>query len=108
MKQIWGAILTVALAAPAWAAEPGGRELVAHVERLLWGKTNQGLAEMTVVTPRWTRTLGLRFWMERPERTFTSASSRRPRRPASARCASGRKCGITCPRSSAPSRSRPR
>ena len=70
MRQIWGAILTVALAAPAWAAEPGGRELVAHVERLLWGKTNQGLAEMTVVTPRWTRTLELRFWMERPERTF--------------------------------------
>jgi outer membrane lipoprotein-sorting protein len=70
MRKIWLVILTVALAAPAWAAEPGGRELVAHVERLLWGKTNQGLAEMTVVTPRWTRTLELRFWMERPERTF--------------------------------------
>lgn len=70
MRQIWGAILAVALAAPAWAAEPTGQELVAHIERLLWGKTNQGLAEMTVVTPRWTRTLELRFWMERPERTF--------------------------------------
>jgi len=51
-------------------AEPGGRELVAHVEQLLWGKTNQGLAEMTVATPRWTRALVLRFWMDRPERTF--------------------------------------
>jgi len=57
-------------AAGAGAAEPTGRELVAHVERLLWGKTNQGLAEMTVVTPRWTRTLELRFWMERPKQTF--------------------------------------
>jgi outer membrane lipoprotein-sorting protein len=51
-------------------AEPSGEELVAHVERLLWGKTNQGSAEMTVVTPRWQRTLTLRFWMERPEHTF--------------------------------------
>lgn len=70
MRQLWLVILIFALASPTWAEEPSGRELVAHVERLLWGKTNQGLAEMTVVTPRWTRTLELRFWMERPERTF--------------------------------------
>jgi len=56
--------------APVYGAEPTGQELVAHVERLLWGRTNQGFAEMTVVTPRWTRTLELRFWMERPTRTF--------------------------------------
>jgi len=58
------------LATNAVAAEPGGRKLVAHVEQLLWGKTNQGPAEMTVATPRWTRTLMLRFRMDRPERTF--------------------------------------
>ena len=58
------------VAGSAQAAAPTGQELVAHVERLLWGKTNQGTAEMTVVTPRWERKIELRFWMERPERTF--------------------------------------
>lgn len=52
------------------AADPTGRELVAHVEQLLWGKTNQGVAEMTVTTPRWERKLNMRFWMDRPNRTF--------------------------------------
>lgn len=52
------------------AAEPSGYELVEHVERLLWGKTNYGLSEMTVTTPRWERTLKMRFWMDRPERTL--------------------------------------
>lgn len=52
------------------AAEPSGYELVEHVERLLWGKTNQGVSEMTVTTPRWTRTLKLRFWMDRPRYTL--------------------------------------
>lgn len=64
---LWACML---VAGPAQAAEPTGQELVAHVERLLWGKTNQGLAEMTVITPRWERKIELRFWMERPERTF--------------------------------------
>jgi len=66
----WALVACVLLATAVEGAEPAGRELVAHVERLLWGKTNQGLAEMTVVTPRWSRTLVLRFWMERPTRTF--------------------------------------
>lgn len=61
-------LLSFARAVP--AAEPSGRDLVAEVEQHLWGKTNAGLAEMTVITPRWQRTLLLRFWMERPERTF--------------------------------------
>ena len=52
------------------AKPPSGRELVEHVERLLWGKTSYGVSEMTVITPRWTRTLKLRFWMDRPERTL--------------------------------------
>lgn len=47
-----------------------GRDLVEHVERLLWGKTNQGMSEMTVTTPRWTRTLTMRFWMDRPRYTL--------------------------------------
>lgn len=56
--------------APAFAVEPNGHELVEHVERLLWGKTNTGLSEMTVTTPSWTRTLKLRFWMDRPRYTL--------------------------------------
>ena len=58
------------LAGAAPAAEPSGHELVGHVERLLWGKTNHGVSEMTVTTPRWTRTLKLRFWMDRPHYTL--------------------------------------
>lgn len=55
---------------PVVAADPTGQELIAHVERTMWGKTNQGVAEMMVITPRWQRKLDLRFWMERPDRTF--------------------------------------
>ncbi len=54
----------------AQGAEPTGRDLVEHVERLLWGKTNYGVSEMTVTTPRWTRTLKMRFWMDRPRYTL--------------------------------------
>lgn len=52
------------------ATEPTGRELIEHIERLLWGKTNQGDSEMTIITPRWERKLEMRYWMDRPERTF--------------------------------------
>ena len=40
------------------------------VEKLLWGSTVQGEYEMTIATPRWQRTLGLRLWMDRPRRSF--------------------------------------
>jgi hypothetical protein len=65
-----GATLLAVALPVAGAAEPSGRELVEHVERLLWGRTNQGLSEMTVITPSWQRTMQLRFWMDRPERTL--------------------------------------
>lgn len=64
---LFGAALAVQTAI---AAEPTGRELIEHVERTLWGRTNHGVSEMTVVTPSWQRTLRLHFWMERPARTF--------------------------------------
>lgn len=69
---LFRAIVAGALLAGASAhgAEPTGHELVEHVERLLWGKTNQGVSEMTVTTPRWTRTLQLRYWMDRPRYTL--------------------------------------
>jgi outer membrane lipoprotein-sorting protein len=59
----------------AFAQEPTGRELLEHVEQLLWGKTLQGGYEMTITTPRWQRTLGLRVWMERPKRSFVRVLS---------------------------------
>jgi outer membrane lipoprotein-sorting protein len=52
------------------AEEPGGREILDRVERLLWGSTVQGEYEMTITTPRWQRSLGLRVWMDRPKRSF--------------------------------------
>jgi outer membrane lipoprotein-sorting protein len=51
-------------------ATPSGRDIVERVEDLLWSKTVQGDFEMTITTPRWTRRLELRSWMERPKRSF--------------------------------------
>jgi outer membrane lipoprotein-sorting protein len=47
-----------------------GREILDRAESLLWGKTMQGEFEMSIATPRWQRTLGMRVWMERPKRSF--------------------------------------
>jgi len=68
--RVVAALLLVLALGLAQAAEPSGEELVAHVEQLLWGQTSQGAAEMTIVTPRWQRSLKLRFWMDRPDRSF--------------------------------------
>ena len=64
------AILVSLAALPARAQEPDGREILDRVENLLWGKTLQGEFEMSITTPRWQRTLGLRVWMDRPKRSF--------------------------------------
>jgi outer membrane lipoprotein-sorting protein len=64
------ALVASALAVPARAQQPSGRDIVERVERLLWASTMQGEFEMSVVTPRWSRTLSLRVWMERPTRSF--------------------------------------
>lgn len=63
-------VFAFALAAPAAAQEPSARAILDRVETLLWGKTSQGEYEMSITTPRWQRTLGLRVWMERPRRSF--------------------------------------
>jgi outer membrane lipoprotein-sorting protein len=47
-----------------------GRDIVDRVEKLLWGRTVRGDYEMTITTPRWQRTLALRVWMDRPQRSF--------------------------------------
>lgn len=58
------------VAAAAQAAEPSGNEIIARVEKLLWGRTLQGEFEMQVKTKTWQRTLQLRVWMDRPDRSF--------------------------------------
>ncbi len=47
-----------------------GQEIVRRVENLLWGKTSVGRYRMRITTPHWRRTLELRVWMDRPEKTF--------------------------------------
>jgi len=47
-----------------------GREIVAAVESRLWGSTVSGKYEMTITTPYWKRTLMLRMWMRRPDKSF--------------------------------------
>lgn len=64
------AALLMLLSSAVVAQEPPGREILDRVEQLLWGKTVQGEYEMTISTPRWQRTLGLRVWIERPKRSF--------------------------------------
>lgn len=66
----FAASLLVLLGGAAAAQEPAGREILDRVEQLLWGNTVQGDYEMTISTPRWQRTLGLRVWIERPRRSF--------------------------------------
>jgi outer membrane lipoprotein-sorting protein len=57
------------------AQDPSGRDILDRVERLLWGNSVQGEYEMSITTPRWQRTLGLRVWMERPNRSFVRIMS---------------------------------
>ena len=67
------AIVSLLLTPIAWSTgpdAPSGRDIVDQVESLLWSRTLQGDFEMTIATPRWTRTLALRAWMERPKRSF--------------------------------------
>lgn len=64
------ATLAFIAALHAHADEPTGRHVLERVENLLWAKTLQGRYEMSIVTPRWQRTLALRVWMDRPKRTF--------------------------------------
>jgi outer membrane lipoprotein-sorting protein len=64
------ATFLLALASPSLGQERSGRDIVERVENLLWSKTMQGEFEMTIATPRWTRTLGLRAWLDRPKRSF--------------------------------------
>ena len=58
-----------AATAPA-EAQRSADEIIDRAEAALWGKTLQARLTMTVATPRWTRTLELVAWIERPRRSF--------------------------------------
>ena len=60
----------LALDFSASAQEPSARDVLDHVESLLWGNTVEGEYEMTITTPRWQRTLVLHAWMDRPKHSF--------------------------------------
>jgi outer membrane lipoprotein-sorting protein len=71
LLRLAGAVPLAALATAGVRAQPPeGRDILDKVEKLLWGSTVQGEYEMTIATPRWQRTLGLRLWMDRPRRSF--------------------------------------
>ena len=61
---------TLAPLASARAQEPSAQEIIDRAENALWGKTLQANLTMTVATPRWTRTVELTTWIERPRRSF--------------------------------------
>jgi hypothetical protein len=64
-------LLSILIGVGAAANEvPDGREIIEHVESLIWGRTLQADLEMTIATPRWQRTLALRAAIERPRRSF--------------------------------------
>jgi hypothetical protein len=45
-------------------------EILRRSENALWGKTMRTEVDMTIVTPSWQRTLGLKVWMDRPNNSF--------------------------------------
>ena len=66
-------ILVIGVALPRGglhAQEPPAQEIIDRAESSLWGKTLQAQLTMTVTTSRWTRTLELSAWIERPRRSF--------------------------------------
>ena len=68
-------VLIVRLAGGSSAQEPTARDVIDRAETALWGKTLQSQLTMTVTTPRWTRTLELAAWIERPRRSFIRISA---------------------------------
>jgi len=52
------------------AKELDGRDIVSEVEKKLWGNTSQGRYEMTITTAYWKRTLKMKVWMQRPDKSF--------------------------------------
>lgn len=71
-KHILAGVVALMAVSPAYsiAAAIDGKTIVSRVEKLLWGRTSEGEYEMIITTPHWSRTLKLRSWMQRPDKTF--------------------------------------
>ena len=67
---IWLLVAGVAPLSAGGAQQLDARTVVDRAESALWGRTLQSDLTMTVTTPRWTRTLELAVWIERPRRSF--------------------------------------
>ena len=63
-------IANAALPSIGVAQELEARSIVDRAESALWGTTLRSELTMTVTTPRWTRTLELAVWIERPRRSL--------------------------------------
>lgn len=62
--------MALLLATTAMAGPVTALEVVERADTALWGKTLKADFEMTIVTPAWKRTLGMRVWMDRPAKSF--------------------------------------
>lgn len=63
-------VLTIAFAGATNASPPDAQDLVNRAETTLWGRTLKADFDMTITTPAWSRTLGIRVWMDRPRKSF--------------------------------------
>lgn len=57
-------------ASAAAAVETDATSVVDKAEVALWGRTFNADFDMTITTSRWTRTLSLQVWMDRPGKSF--------------------------------------
>jgi outer membrane lipoprotein-sorting protein len=52
-------------------ADPSAAEIVQRADTMQWGaKTLQGEFEMTLITPTWSRSMVLKIWADRPNKSF--------------------------------------
>ena len=66
------ALITIPLilTTPSLAEQITGHEIIRQMDRLMWGKTTQGLYEMEITTPHWKRSLKMRAWESARKKTF--------------------------------------
>jgi len=86
---------------------PSAESLIDGMEGTLWSDSNHGRFTMRIETKYWTRELELEAWMNRPEKTLIRIHAPKRKRVL-AHCGLAMPCGITCPRWTALSKSRPR
>lgn len=61
-KNVSVLLLLIFLASPAFSAKPTAKEIIKRVDDLLRGDSAHSVMEMTIVNPRWERTLKMESW----------------------------------------------